>query len=90
MASSLKRGGEPDIDKPLGSFQRNHAFPNGKDIGIVMLTGQPCRIITPSYRTSDPLHFICGDGLAVTRTAYDNSLLGFTATFSAAGMHQSG
>jgi len=76
MATSFKRGGEPEIDKAFGCFERNHAGSKRKDIGIVMLAGKSCRVIAPGNRTAYPLHLIGGNRLAVAGATDHDAFLG--------------
>ena len=78
MATSFKRGREPDVNKALGGLQGNHALTDGKDIGIIVLAGELGCVITPGDSTSDPLHFVRSHGLTVARAAKDNGLVALT------------
>ena len=78
VAASLESGLEPDIDDTQGDLDRNHALPDGKNVGVIVLTGEFGRFVIPTKSAPDAFHLVGSDRLTVAGSAQHNTQLRLT------------
>ena len=76
VATSVERGGEPDIDNAQGQFEGNHSFADREDIRIVVAASELGGFLVPAQAATDALDLVCGNGLAISRSSQHDPSLG--------------
>jgi hypothetical protein len=81
MPAAIEAGLEPDLHNLERQIFGDHAFTDGKDVGVIMLPGKPGRFFIPAKRAAHATHFVRYHCFAVARSAEHDPALALTARY---------
>src|SRR4051812_19411555 len=79
MATSFKRGFQPDVDDCFGKFECDLTSTQRKDIGIIVGATQLCCFKAPAQCTADAFDAIGNHGFAIAGSSQHNGAVAFAS-----------
>ena len=79
MPAAIKRRGQPNLHDFQRQILGNHPLAEGKNIAVVVRSGQACRFEAPAKGAANAVHFVGDHRFAIPRSAEHDAALAFAA-----------
>lgn len=81
MPAAIETGLEPDLHNLERQIFGNHAFADGKDVGVIVFPRKAGRFFIPAKRAAYAMHFVRYHRFAIAGPAEHDPALAFTARY---------
>lgn len=73
MTTAFETGLQPDLNDPQGKVPGDHPLSDRNEVGVIVPTAEPGRLLVPAQRTTNAANLVGRDGFAVAASTQNDS-----------------